>query len=123
MIGRAAPGWLWAFRALRGQSPVLFRTSEDVGYDVPPLLLLLHAIIHRVREIRILRSSHSGDSAKFTKNNALNGTKFIGDSSLFISMGGMENGAGPCPRIRRKGGRENMKRASSRPAIPICSAI
>jgi hypothetical protein len=25
---------------------VLFRTSEDVGYDVPPLLLLL-ALIHR----------------------------------------------------------------------------
>jgi hypothetical protein len=46
VIGRAAPGWLWAFRALRGQSPVLFRTSEDVGYDVPLLLLLL-ALIHR----------------------------------------------------------------------------
>jgi hypothetical protein len=48
---------------------------------------------------------------------------FIGNSSLIISMGGMENGAGPCPHIRRKGGREHMKRACSRPAIPICSAI
>jgi hypothetical protein len=46
MIGRAAPGWLWAFRASRGQSPVLIRTREDLGYDVPPLLLLL-ALIHR----------------------------------------------------------------------------
>jgi hypothetical protein len=50
---RAAPGWLWAFRASRGQSPVLFRTSEDVGYDVPPLLLLL-ALFTEVRGRTIL---------------------------------------------------------------------
>jgi hypothetical protein len=38
-------------------------------------------LFSRVRGIGILRTSPFGDSRKFAKNNALNGTKFIGNSS------------------------------------------
>src|SRR5215204_1773077 len=81
-MGRVAPGWPWVPRASRGQRPVPFRASEDLGYDAPPLLALIH------------RSAWNSNSRKFGKNNVLNGTKFIGNSSALATVVALYNSVG-----------------------------
>jgi hypothetical protein len=65
-------------------------------------------------------SAWKRNSAKFAKNNALNGTKFIADSSLIISMGAKQNRAELSVSIHAGEVEEGyMNKTRSRPAIPF----
>jgi hypothetical protein len=68
------------------------------------------ALFTQVRGIGILRTSPFGDSPKFAKNNALNGTKFIGDLSGVGIHGSLH--AHPCAAKKanplRSGGAKPM---------------
>jgi hypothetical protein len=64
----------------------------------PPAILALsgwgYALFTQRRGIRILRTSPFGHSPKFAKNNALNGTKFIANTSPLATVVALADVAG-----------------------------